>query len=514
MPFDYTRRDFIKNFGFAAASLAISPALKNLSRAATADTLGNMLHDMIFETSQAGWDWPKQLEPDFEIVIGGLLFRAHGRKLLSILGPGVHTKNDQSIELFFSLHNTLIRKPAGYFELGFAGGFEHATVKLDFEKNEISFSTSDCTQTQPVATTPFKMSEHELHVLMIEKNQGSGKLVKNADINVFLDGKKLLSLKNQNVLPELGVKITAYNIDLVARRFVNRGEPLPIPEYLNLGGWQMLNKDNIEENLNSICRGLREAAEKKIQLLVTPETSLTGLFPQKPVTHNPEPVAEAEKKLKDFIRNLKDAPYLVAGLPVWEKSKTGNIVRYNASRLYDPDGHIVATCPKIHSCESDFWHGYRLHEFDILGVPTTMHICHDGRYPDLWILPVMFGARLILHPANGGNVSGTVDAFEAKAKRSTTTSHAFYINVNGGGGSYIAGPQKYDNLLAASPECTKEVSTYPNVGPPVEALIQANIRVHDAFGYWPVRSFRTSEEAAKAYLELYRAMGGKSSPET
>ena len=311
----------------------------------------------------------------------------------------------------------------------------------------------------------------------------------------------------------MGVKIAAYNIDLVARRFVSRGDPSPIPEYLNLGGWQMLNNDDIEENLNSICRGLQQAAEKKIQLLVTPETSLTGLFPQKPVTQNPGPVAEAEKKLKDFIRNLKDAPYLVAGLPIWKKSKDGNIVRYNASRLYNPDGDTVATCPKIHSCESDFWHGYRLHEFDVLGVPTTMHICHDGRYPDLWTLPVMFGARLILHPANAGNVSGSVDAFEAKAKSSTTTSYAFYINVNGGGGSYIAGPQKYDNLLAASPECTKEVGTYPNVGPPVEALIHANIRVHDAFGYWPVRSFRTSEEVAKAYLELYRAMGGKRSLE-
>ena len=54
----------------------------------------------------------------------------------------------------------------------------------------------------------------------------------------------------------MGIKIAAYNIDFVARRFVSRGAPPPIPEYLNLGGWQMLNKDNIEENLKSIYQKL------------------------------------------------------------------------------------------------------------------------------------------------------------------------------------------------------------------------------------------------------------------
>ncbi|MHC4394049.1 MAG: carbon-nitrogen hydrolase family protein [Planctomycetota bacterium] len=509
MASDYTRRDFIKNFGLTTAWLALFPGFKHFNRPAMAAELDSMINDMVFERAITGWDWPEQLEPDFEKVVGGLLFRARRNKEVSMAGPGVHTRNGDNIRLFFNLHEPLIRKPSGYLEFGFAGGFEHATVKLDFAKNEFTFSTSDWTIPQPVARGGFELAKYELHVLRIVKTEGAGTLVKNADITVYLDGKKLVSLKNQNLLPEMGVKVSVINKDLLIRRFVHWGKLSTIPRYLELGGWQMLNKDNIEENLNSICRGLREAAEKKLQLLVTPETSLTGLFPRKAVTQNPAPIAEAEKKLRSFIRNLKDAPYLVAGLPVWEKSRAGDMVRYNTSRVYNPDGDIVGTYPKVHSCEPDFWHGYRLQEFDIYGVPVTMHICHDGRYPDLWTLPVMFGARLILHPANGGKVSGTIEGFEAKAKRATATSHAFYINVNGGGGSYIVGPQKYNNLLAISPECSKEVSTYPKVGEPVEALIHAKIRVHDAFGYWPVRSFRVSEEVAKSYLALYKAMGGK-----
>ena len=198
-------------------------------------------------------------------------------------------------------------------------------------------------------------------------------------------------------------------------------------------------------------------------------------------------------------------------MPVWRgvgghrRAKT----RYNASRVYDPDGGVLYSGDKIHSCETEFWHGFRYHEFDVCGVPVTMHICHDGRYPDTWTTPVMFGARLVVHPSNGGNVSGSVDGFERGAKRSTTTSHAFYIHVNGGGGSYITGPQKFNNLVAVSSECRRENERFPNVGPAEECLFHAKIRIHDAFGYWPVRSFRASEKAACAFADLYRAMDGR-----
>ena len=67
---------------------------------------------------------------------------------------------------------------------------------------------------------------------------------------------------------------------------------------------------------------------------------------------------------------------------------------------------------------------------------------------------------------------------------------------------------KYDNVLAVGEECRRRVDTFPTVGPARECLLDARIRVHDAFGYWPVRSFRVSEEAAEAYERLYQIRGG------
>ena len=71
--------------------------------------------------------------------------------------------------------------------------------------------------------------------------------------------------------------------------------------------------------------------------------------------------------------------------------------------------------------------GTALNEFDIQGVPVSLYICHDHRYPELQTLPVMFGARLLLHPSNGGVVSGTVSAFEATARAASRQTHAFHM---------------------------------------------------------------------------------------
>ena len=201
---------------------------------------------------------------------------------------------------------------------------------------------------------------------------------------------------------------------------------------------------------------------------------------------------------------------------MWRPAPTGRQqrTRYNASRVYDPDGHAMLTAAKVHSCEQRFWHGYRLAEFSVDGAPCCLHICHDGRYPEVWTLPIMFGARLVVHPCNGGAASGTVNAFEARSTGATATMHAFYVRVNGGGGSVIVSPAKHNNLLAVSDECRRDNVAFPNVGPAVECLFAADVRLSDAFGHWPVRSFRASEHAAQAYLNLYRALGGRNTRPT
>ena len=466
-----------------------------------------LLAETRFQGPGSGWEWPAAGSRGFEASGDGIKISASLDETSGISGPGVHTRNGDSIELRFR-H---LGSGAGRLEFGFdADLHEYARVEIDFAEATISLTTSDWTVPQPVASTALSLGGHESHVVLIEKREGGGDLVKNANIGVHLDGERVLTARDLNLLPEMGVNVRVTGTEVLVEEFAHRGTPSGIPEYLHVGGWQMLNVESVEANLDSICRGLAQAAEAGVKLLVTPETSLTGLFPKSPVTRDPGSVAEAEIGLRRYIRDLADAPYVVAGLPVW-RNVSGHAVastRYNICRVYDPDGEIASSHAKVHSAEDDFWHGYRLNELDVCGVPATLHICHDHRYPELWTLPVMFGARLVLHPSNGGKVKGSVDAFEATAKIISGASNAFHIRVNGGGGSYIIGPRRDGDLIATSAECRRDNDRFPMVGPPQEGLLHARIRLQDAFGYWPARSFRASEALAESYLALYTGLGG------
>jgi hypothetical protein len=510
--FQFTRRDFLKAAALGATSLALPGCVTGPAGQRPTSSNRQILHQMDFTGPKDGWNWPEKLEPHFAQTPDGLMLLAGSNKTVWLGGDGVHTCNGDSIELHFSLPDN----PAGALTFGFQGEPERAFVKLDFKKSTAIFSTSDWRLNQPVVNTAFQLEKKEVHTLLIEKTEGPGRLVKNADFKVYLDGGRLMEVRDQNVLPEMSVTVGVEGARILLQRFVQRGTPSGIPEYLHIGGWQMANQPDIAANLASICRGLTESANRGVQLLVTPETSLTGLFPEDAVTQNPGPIAEAEARLRSFMRNLKSAPYIIVGLPIWENSGAGGEIRYNVSRLYAPDGEIAGTFAKIHSCETNFWHGYRLNEFDIYGVPCCMHICHDGRYPETWTLPVMFGARLVVHPANPMSENKPMPTVSPTTLKCVTTvqperetgavgsSHAFYLNVSGTGGN-IAGPQKdrkstveYDKWVTPGGE------TY-------ESLFHKRIRVHDAFGYWPTRSFRASEQAAQSYLALYRASGGSRS---
>lgn len=425
---------------------------------------------------------------------------------IRFVGAGVHTRIGDAIELTF----TSPASDQGSLRFGFFGGNEFAIAKLNFANQTVSLYTSDWRLYQPVASLDFSLEEQTEHVLRMERLEGGGKLVKLSRITLILDGKPILQVPEIDIVPEIGVKVEVQDAELKLLEFRHIGRPSGIPEYFKVGGWQMPNDPNIENNLNSIFRGLQEAAEAGIRLLVTPESSLTGLYPDGVSNSDPALVQEAEAKLREFISNLPNAPYLIAGLPVWEAdpARCHKPVRYNLSRVYAPDGAIEASCRKVHAIESEYWHGYNLNEVTIEGVPITMHICHDSRYPETWTLPVMFGARLIVNPTNPSRGDMSVHAFEKMASDAPKTSHSFYLRVDATGRSFITCPEKGKKLLAVSAESRRDNPSFPMVGKVQESLFWSNIRVHDAFGYWPVRSFRASERTAEAYVALYQSRGG------
>lgn len=469
-----------------------------------------LLHSYDFKEKNDAWSVPKHTTaPSVAVCEKGIQVDAQKRSQFT--GEGVHTRNGDAIELIFSLPESAEERGTLLFGF-FAPGKEFAIISLNFNNKTAELLTGDWRYNQPFGVANFELEDKEKHILRLEKGEGRGKLVKLANLDVFLDGNRVFSLKDLNLLPEMGVMAGVENGKLIFKEFNHYGNPLPYPEYMRVGGLTCLSEKDIKKNLGSICRGISDAAEKGIRLLLVAETGLSGLYPMHPVTFDKKGISEGERLLTEYISKTPNAPYTIVGLPIWEQGPFGKQIRYNAMRVYAPDGSVLETCRKIHSCEYEFQSGLRLNEFEIDGLPISLHVCHDQRYPELATLPVMFGARLVLHPKGTADINdlpnpNTADYYHGWSEETANYLNAFYLETGGVG--HISGPRGGGTVLCVSENAEKDNGRAPFIGKTCYNVFYSDIRLHDAFGYWPMRSFRASEEVAAAYLNLYRAMGGK-----
>lgn len=448
---------------------------------------------------------PRPLPPGCRVLPdrNGLRVEASRGNCVRMYGAGVHTRSGDRVQLSFRV----LRGP-GQVHLGFVGGFEYAHVRLEFDLKRLSVDTSEWYLDQPRHTQPLSVEtsseSHRLVLLKVARGRG---MVKRCDLTAWLNRKRILDLRGVNILPETGVEVTVKDAVVQLSGFCHMGQPSSVPEHFHIGCWQMPSVADVDSNLRSLERGIREAADAGVRLLLTPETSLTGLFPLHPVTLDRKSVQAAERRLQRLVVSIPGAPYTIVGLPVWDRMPDGRAARYNVSRVYAPDGSIHASCAKIHSCEAQFHHGYRYNTFKVEGVPCALIVCHDARYPDAQQVPVMFGARVILHASGAGRWAARKAPLVDVGSTDGVTSalHAFYVHTNSSGGSRIVSPD--GRVLAVASELRRCKGRECSVRPR-EELVHAVIRVHDAFGYWPLRAMRASESAARAFRALYRAMGG------
>ena len=147
---------------------------------------------------------PAAGSPGFQPTIDGARLSVPPGESFVLRGSGVHTRNGDSITLRFRAPES----DSGSLQFGFdADTHEHARVECNFERSVISLSTSDWTIPQPVASAPMFLAAGESVVVVIEKSEAGGNLVKNADIGVHLDGQQVLAADDLEALEALRAEV-------------------------------------------------------------------------------------------------------------------------------------------------------------------------------------------------------------------------------------------------------------------------------------------------------------------
>jgi predicted amidohydrolase len=155
---------------------------------------------------------------------------------------------------------------------------------------------------------------------------------------------------------------------------------------------------NVKANLNKIKEFISRAREKKINLLVFPELSLTGYSVKGLV---PEVAIRIDNPIvEDLKRESKDISLVVGFV---EESKDYNF--YN-SALYLEEGEIKHLHRKIYlpthgifEEKKYFVSGERMRAFETSYGRMSILICADSWHPVLPYISVLDGASIFIHPA-------------------------------------------------------------------------------------------------------------------
>ena len=392
----------------------------------------------------------------------------------------------------------------GRFFCGLISGFEYIRVELDLRTGAPSVFTHEFHKPQPRLIAKVPTDFNEL-ALLREVDTLPGLPYEGCKVTVLLDGKPAAVVGEIDYLPEsmatfglLGpgeISLASWSIS---------GPPRPRPEYVHVGAWQKGNYATIDENVDALLDGVRQAAELGVVILATPETSLTGLRPNDPDCNDRAQIQAGVERFQREIARIPNAPYTLVGYPEWISGAqvdgaTLDRVKVNQHRWVRSDGVLGPPMAKVHSCEEGLWHGRHYNLQRVAGVEVAMGVCHDGHYQDVWATGVMGGARLCVHASAGGHGrppdGGNIDERRRQQGSQGHSLDAFWVHVNAYTNANIFYPSTTarikNTLMATTLDLTEHSPTYPEYSYLGDQLAHATIRLYDATGCYPMRTLRS-----------------------
>lgn len=205
-----------------------------------------------------------------------------------------------------------------------------------------------------------------------------------------------------------------------------------------------------------IAQHIARCAEQGARVVVFPECALTGYFDNAFIAAiSAEQLAGLEQQVAAACRTNR--VYAVVGTPYREKSNL-----YNSAIVIRPDGTTLARYHKIQLAESWPTGGQELVVFLIDGVPASIIICHDERYPELVRLPVLAGARIVFYLSHesGLDKESKIGPYRAQIQARAVENSVFIVQSNAPANADATGSHGHSRLIAPDGNLIAEASIF------------------------------------------------------
>ncbi len=242
---------------------------------------------------------------------------------------------------------------------------------------------------------------------------------------------------------------------------------------LRVAAVQMRSTRDLAENIRKIQEHLGRCANDGARVVVFPECALTGYFDDDFMQAiSAEQLADAERQVAEACR-AHDV-YVIIGTPHRDGDRL-----YNSALAITPGGDILARYHKVQLAESWPTAGDQLLVFKIDGVPASIIICHDERYPELVRLPVLAGARVVFYVSHesGLDKESKLAPYRAQIQARAVENTVYIVQANAPANADATGSHGQSRLIAPDGNLIEEASIFG------EDVIAATLELERATGH-------------------------------
>jgi predicted amidohydrolase len=160
---------------------------------------------------------------------------------------------------------------------------------------------------------------------------------------------------------------------------------------LKVAAVQFRSTFNVADNAARMAKTLGNLVDRQIQVAVFPECALTGYHTRAVMEPTTDEVRAAEETVSRTCRERRIAAVFGS---VWKSGPH----TYDTAVVFNSKGELVERYGKL-IVAGEKWAtpGNHIALFDLEGIPSTVIICHDERFPEFVRLPAMAGARLVYY---------------------------------------------------------------------------------------------------------------------
>ena len=225
---------------------------------------------------------------------------------------------------------------------------------------------------------------------------------------------------------------------------------------------QMRSSRILTDNISRITNSIHKCARKGARVVVFPECALSGYFGDVVRKLSAEEIAAAEAQVAEACRAA--AIYAVVGSAWREGGKL-----FNSALIITPAGKVIERYHKIHLAEPWPHAGEHLSMFKIDGVPCSVIICHDERYPELVRLPVLAGAKVVFYLSHesGLREETKLGPYRAQIQARAVENTVYVIQANAPANEDATGSHGQSRIIAPDGNIVEEASIFQE-----EVLVQ------------------------------------------